>query len=120
MKTFKEIIAWQKGYQLTLMLYRNTVQFPKGEEFGLKSQLRRAAVSVISNIAEGYKKISPKERLQFYKIAESSLEEMKCQTMLAHDLDYLHSTNYNELSKLEDETGKVLNGLIQAQRNFIS
>ena len=120
MKTFKDIIAWQKGYQLTLMLYRDTVQFPRGEEFGLKSQLRRAAVSVISNIAEGYKKTSPRERLQFYKMAESSLEEVKCQTMLAHDLGFLDSTNHNELSRLENEAGKVLNGLIQAQRNFLS
>ncbi len=53
MKTFKDIFAWQKGYQLTLLIYRYTASFPRSEEFGLKSELRRAAVSFISNIAEG-------------------------------------------------------------------
>ena len=116
MKTFKEIIAWQKGYELTLKIYKLTAAFPKNEEFGLKSQLRRAAVSIISNIAEGFKKLSLKERLYFYKTSESSLEEVKCQTMLSKDLTYFNSTTYSELSKLEDETGRVLRGWMDSQK----
>ena len=115
MKTFKDIIAWQKAYNLTLQIYKITSNFPKHEEFGLKSQIRRATVSIISNIAEGFKKISKKERNRFYKIAECSLEEVKCQSMLAHDLDYLNSSNYASVSNLEDETGRVLRGWINSQ-----
>ncbi len=116
MKTFKDIIAWQKSYELTLEIYKLTANFPKSEEFGLKSQIRRAAVSVISNIAEGFKRLGIKDRVHFYKISESSLEEVKCQSMLAHDLGYLDSTNYTELSKLEDRTGKILRGWIKSQK----
>ncbi len=116
MKTFKDIIVWQKAYKLTLKIYKLTIDFPKNEEFGLKSQVRRVAVSIILNIAEGFKRMGLKERVHFYKIFESSLEEIKCQTMLTYDLDYLSSTNYSELSKLEDETGRILRGWINSQR----
>jgi len=116
MKTFKDVMAWQKGYELTLRIYRETAVFPKSEEFGLRSQVRRAAVSVISNIAEGFKKYSSRERIHFYKIAESSLEEVKCQTMLAHDLGYLDAQSYGNLTRLQDETGRILFGWITAQK----
>jgi len=115
MKTFKDIIAWQKAYTLTLRLYKATSDFPSSEEFGLKSQIRRATVSVISNIAEGFKRMSKKDQVHFYKIAESSLEEVKCQTMLAHDLNYLSSDLYQEICKIEDESGRVLRGWIKSQ-----
>lgn len=116
MQTFKDIIAWQKAYKLTLKIYKETANFPKSEEFGLKSQLRRASVSTISNIAEGFKKTSKKEKVHFYKIAECSLEEVKCQTMLCADLGYLSRDQYSEIESLENETGKTLNGWINSQR----
>ena len=116
MKTFKDIIAWQKAYQLTLKIYKETTDFPKSEEFGLKSQLRRACVSIISNIAEGFKKISTKEKIHFYKIAECSLEEVKCQTMLCVDLGYFNKDQYKKIELLENESGKTLNGWINTQR----
>ena len=98
MQTFKDIIAWKKAYELTLLIYRQTSDFPKNEEFGLKSQLRRASVSIISNIAEGFKKISVKEKLYFYQISECSLEEVKCQSMLACDLNYFEKDVYEKNS----------------------
>jgi four helix bundle protein len=116
MKTFKDIIAWQRGYELTLQIYKLTTKFPNHEEFGLKSQMRRAAVSIISNIAEGFKKIGLKERQYFYKTAECSLEELKCQSMLALDLGYFSPENYATINKLEDDTGKVLYGWIKSQK----
>jgi len=116
MKTFKDVIVWQKAYKLTLLVYRLTSNFPKSEEFGLKSQLRRAAVSIISNIAEGFKKFGHKERIRFYKISESSLEEVKCQSMLARDLSYLSSDEHQLLSQLKDEVGRLLYGWIKCQR----
>jgi four helix bundle protein len=120
MKTFKEIIAWQKGYKLTLLIYKVTSGLPRSEEFGLKTQLRRAAVSIISNIAEGFKRKSFKEALHFYNRSESSLEEVKCQTMLAYDLGYFKLQIYEELAHLQNETGKVLCGWIYSQKKLLT
>lgn len=75
MKTFKDIIAWQKAYELTLGIYKNTMAFPRNEEFGLKSQIRRASVSIISNIAEGFKRNGKKDKLRFYNQSEFSLDK---------------------------------------------
>jgi len=117
METFKDVIAWQKAYQLTLLIYKYTRDFPKNEEFGLKSQVRRAAVSIISNIAEGFKRNGKNDQLRFYNTAQSSLEEVKCQIMLACDLGYFGKPRYVELDQLSDEVGKVLYGWIQSQKN---
>jgi four helix bundle protein len=119
MKTFKEIVAWQKGYELSLNIYKITSVFPKSEEFGLKSQLRRAAVSVISNIAEGFRRASLKDGIQFYNYSEASLEELKCQTMLAHDLGYLDDKAFGVMEHLQNETGKVLCGWIKSQKSLL-
>lgn len=116
MKTFKDIIAWQKAYQLTLLIYKYTRDFPRNEEFGLKSQMRRAAVSVISNIAEGYKRTHLKDKIKFYNQAQSSLEEIKCQLLLSFDLHYLELGKFRETDQLADETGKVLYGWIESQK----
>ena len=115
MKTFRDIIAWQKSYQLTLKIYQYTGSFPKSEEFGLKSQIRRASLSIISNIAEGFKRTCLGDRLKFYNLAEASLEEVKCQTLLSHDLTYFTSEQFKELVFLEEESGRVLNGWIRSQ-----
>lgn len=115
MQTFKEIIAWQKAYELTLLVYKYTVDFPRHEEFGLKSQIRRAAVSIISNIAEGFKRKSVKDRLNFYNHSEASLEELKCQLMLSFDLGYLHQDGYKRIYALSEETGRILHGWIKSQ-----
>ena len=116
MKTFKEIIAWKKGYQLTLLVYRLTARFPPCEEFGLKSQLRRASASIISNIAEGFKRNGKKDQLHFYNLSQSSLEEVKCQLMLAQDLGYLKLDDFKKTDDLADESGKILYGWIQSQQ----
>ena len=116
MRTFKEIIAWQKAYQLTLLIYKYTADFPRSEEFGLKSQIRSAAVSVISNIAEGFKRNGKKDRLCFYNRSEASLEEVKCQSLLSSDLKYINQIQYAEIEQLQDETGRVLDGWIKSQQ----
>ena len=72
-KTFQDIYTWKKGYKLTLKIYEATKNFPKSEAFGLKSQLRRAAVSCISNIAEGFKRLGAKDSLHFYNYSQASL-----------------------------------------------
>lgn len=114
--TFKNLLAWQKAYELALLIYKCTKLFPKNEIFSLTSQIRRASVSVISNIAEGFKKNSKKERVHFYKIAECSLGEVKCQVMLSKDLDYINVEQYKELEDLQNRVGRLLNGWIQKQK----
>jgi len=73
-------------------------------------------VSVISNIAEGFKRRHSKDQLHFYNQSQSSLEEIKCQLMLAHDLNYLNSSDYKKIEQLSDENGKILYGWIQSQK----
>lgn len=120
MKTFRDMIAWQKGYQLVLRIYKYTADFPKSEEYGLKSELRRASVSYISNIAEGFKKNSKKEGIHYYNRSECSLEEVKCQIMVSLDLGYLNKINFSELSVLCEECGKLLSGWIKSQKQFLA
>lgn len=114
-KTFRDIIAWQKAYDLTLKIYKYTNKFPKNEEFGLRSQIRRASISIISNIAEGYKRNGKKDRIKFYNQAETSLEEVKTQSLISYDLDYFKTKEYQDLNEMQDEAGRVLNGWIQSQ-----
>lgn len=115
-KTFKEIIVWQKAHQLTLEVYGVTKEFPKFEEFALANQMRRCAVSIPSNIAEGFNRKSLKDSLHFYTIAEGSLEELKYQILLAKDLNYINEDCYNKLMNLAEEVGKLLNGWKKSQK----
>jgi four helix bundle protein len=115
-KSFKEITAWQKAHQLVLQIYQLTEKFPKQELFGLSIQIRRAAVSIPSNLAEGFKRKSKKDTLHFYNIAESSLEEVKYQLLLAKDLKYFSYSEYENIVSQADEVGCVLNGWIKSQR----
>lgn len=76
-KSFQDVVVWQKAHKLVLAIYKETNQFPREEVFGLTSQIRRATVSVPANIAEGFKRIGLKDKIRFYNIAQSSLEEVK-------------------------------------------
>jgi four helix bundle protein len=87
-KTFTELIVWQKAHAFVLSAYKPTETFPKSEIYGLSSQLRRAAVSIPANIAEGYKKRGPADKARFMNMAQGSLEEVKYYLILAHDLTY--------------------------------
>ena len=88
-KRFEDLTVWQKAHALTLAVYRCTAIFPKFELYGLTSQMRRAAVSVPANIAEGFKRRSRPEKMRFLNIAQGSLEELRYYFMLARDLGYL-------------------------------
>ena len=89
LKSFKELIVWQKAYELVLEIYKITKDFPKFEAFGLVQQMRRAAVSIPSNIAEGYSRKHKTEYHQFLSIAYGSLAELETQYLLSIDLDYI-------------------------------
>jgi len=106
--------VWQKAHVLALKTYRATRDFPAEERFGLVSQMRRAAVSVPANIAEGFKKRGQKDKANFYNIAQGSLEELRYYIILSKDLEYL--TDAGALLSHLDEVGRMLHGLASAVR----
>ena len=109
-----KLIVYQKAHQLVLKIYEVTKEFPKDEQFGLTSQLRRAAVSIPSNIVEGKARGSSKEYKRFLLMARGSLEEVKYQLLLAKDLRYIDENMYAEVLNLAKEVGRTLNGLMVA------
>ncbi|MBI3336750.1 four helix bundle protein [Candidatus Peregrinibacteria bacterium] len=115
-KTFKEMTVWQKAHELVCHLYKATESFPRSETFALTSQMRRAAVSIPSNIVEGFQRNSGKDSVHFYNIAQGSLEELKYQILLAHDLQYISLEQYKVLHALTEDVGRLLNGWIKVQR----
>lgn len=104
-KSFQDLIVWQKAHQLVLSVYRYSEDFPKKEIYGLISQIRRAAISVPANIAEGFKKKGKADKNRFMNIAQGSLEECRYYLILAKELGYGDSLEL--LSKLE-EVSKLL------------
>lgn len=114
LRTFKDLSAWQKAYQLCLKIYKITQLFPKDEQYGLCSQIKRSAVSIPSNIAEGYTRHQTLEYIRFLYIAYASLAELETQLMLAKDLNYLDTATYNEASNLRGEVQRIMYGLIKS------
>lgn len=106
--SFESVVAWQKAHSFTLLVYRLTREFPKEELFGLVSQLRRAAISIEANIAEGYKKLSKADKLRFLNISEGSLAECRNYIILARDLEYIDEKQYVELYFALEEASKLL------------
>ena len=119
-KSFTDLIVWQKGHIFVVDLYRVTDTFPKKEIFGLVSQLRRAGVSFTSNIAEGYSRESYKERVKFYFIALGSLYEIQNQLLIARDVGYLQVNEFENLIDKTIELTKMTNGLIKKTKSFLN
>ena len=110
-KSFKNLIVWQKSHQFVLGIYKFTRTFPKEELFVLTSQFRRAAISIPANIVEGFKRKGKADKIRFFNIAQSSLEECRYYLILANDLEYGHS---DELNNLIEEVSKILDAYIKA------
>ena len=115
----RTVLAWQMGMALVTEIYRETAGFPADERFGLTTQLRRAAVSVPSNIAEGKGRDSKKEYVQFLYRARGSLLEVETQLEIAHNLAFTSDVRFAELCSRIDEAGKTLNGLISSTEKQI-
>jgi four helix bundle protein len=113
-KNYSELIAWQQAIELVAAVYRATQEFPKDEMYGLTSQLRRAAVSVPSNIAEGQGRKSTNEFLHHLSVAHGSLREVETQVHIAARLGYLGANQKNDLLDLAAEVGRLINGLYNA------
>ncbi len=117
MKTHKDLIVWQKSIQMVLFVYKFTENFPKEELYGLTSQMRRAAVSIPSNIAEGHGRCSDKELIRFLFISLGSSAELETQLVIANKLSFLDEAVYLQLSGLNDEIIKMLSSLIRSKNN---
>ncbi len=111
-ENYRDLIAWQKAMGLAVSVYRCTRLFPRDEIYSLTSQMRRAAVSVQSNIAEGKGRHSQKELVQFLYHARGSLLELETQLSIAHDLEYMDLQVFRSLESQTKELGRILNGLI--------
>jgi four helix bundle protein len=109
--SYRDLIAWQKAKDLSVAIYRATLDLPKAEVFGMTSQMRRAAVSVPCNIAEGQGRASKGEFRHFLGIARGSLLELQTQIIIATELDYLSYTTSRSLLQNSDELLKIINGL---------
>ena len=110
-QNYSQLIAWQKAMEMVTMIYRVTKQFPKEEMYGLTSQIRRAAVSIPSNIAEGQARTSTKEFLQFLAVAQGSRAEVETQIQIALRLDYMTNNRAQEILTLLSEIRKLMYGL---------
>jgi four helix bundle protein len=111
---YRDLVAWQKGIDLCELVYRASAAFPSHEIYGLTSQIRRAAVSVPSNIAEGAGRITRGEYLQSVGYARGSLLEIETQLIVAQRLGYLDAKEIDQLMELTNEIGRVASGLIRA------
>ena len=107
-RTFKDLVLWQKAHQLVIFIYRITKEFPNEEKFDLIPQMRRAAVSIPSNIVEGHSRRSKKEFINFLSIANGSLNELRYQILLSKDLNYIDIKLFEELEQHAEEVSKIL------------
>ena len=117
LKNYKELKVWQKSYQLCLEVYRITAEFPKDEKFGLTSQIRRASVSVPSNIAEGYGRKTTADYIKSLYIAYGSNCELETQIMLSGDLGYIDGDKVKIILDEINEVERMLKALIKSLEN---
>ncbi len=110
-KSFIDLYTWKEGHKLVLMIYNATDNFPQKEVFGLVSQMRRCAVSITSNIAEGFSRSTNKDKYQFYSIAQGSLTELQNQLLIARDVGFLNTEKFQEIAKQTVVVNKLINGL---------
>jgi four helix bundle protein len=117
-QSFTDLGAWREGHQLVLTVYELTRTFPKEELFGIVSQMRRAAVSITSNIAEGFGRSSFREKVQFYSIARGSAMELQNQLIISKDIGYLSVEEFKKSEEQSTLVHKILTGLIRSSKNF--
>lgn len=111
---FEDLIAWQKARALTRSVYEVTKQGAFANDYGLANQIQRAAVSIMSNIAEGHERDNPNEFYRFLGIAKGSCAEVRCQLYVAHDVQYITDAQFQALRQQAEELGKIIGGLRKA------
>lgn len=119
-QSFRDLIVWQEGHKLVLMIYKTTESFPSRENYSLVDQMRRAVLSITSNIAEGFGRHSYLEKIHFYYLAKGSSTELENQLLVAKDLSYLSDENYQTIYKQLVSTQQLLQGLIKKSKEISS
>jgi len=119
-KEFTDLFVWQEGHKLVLLVYQYTDLFPKKEMYSLIDQMRRAATSITSNIAEGFGRQGYKEKIQFYYLAQGSLVELKNQLFIAKDVGYLSPEHFDLIMQQSNKTHQLLQGLITKSKSFLN
>lgn len=117
-ESFTDLKVWQRGHDLVVEIYQATKEFPKREVYALTDQIQRSAVSVTSNIAEGFGRHSYSDRLRFYRTARGSITELQNQLLIAKDVGYLNEDDFNELASKSTKTHKLLQGLISSTKKY--
>lgn len=110
---FTDLDIWKRAHELTMVVYKLVGQFPASERYALSDQLRRAVVSIESNIAEGFARYGKLEKRQFYYIARGSLSEVNCQLIIARDLGFLSQLQYDQANTLIVDTGRMFTAIIK-------
>lgn len=116
MSNYKDLLVWQRAIELVTMVYKATSYFPKEETYSLTSQIRRAAISIPSNIAEGSARGTTKNFIYFLNVAIGSLRELETQLIIAINLDYLQQDEFDEIKEPLHEVAKMLSGLKRSLR----
>ena len=117
-RTFRDLHAWQEAHTLVLAVYVLSKKFPREELFGLTSQLRRAAVSITLNLAEGFSRTSYKEKANFYSIGLGSLTESQNQLILALDINYITKDDFDDIWNQSIIVSKLINGLLKSTKSY--
>lgn len=114
-KGFKDLIVWQRAKELAVIVYKETESGRISQDFGLRDQLRRSAVSIASNIAEGDERDTDKESVRFFYIAKGSLAELLTQLCIAHEIGYIEEDKYGGINKRCEELGRMIGKLIKSR-----
>lgn len=113
-KSFTDLFAWKKAHNFVLDIYKTTKKFPQEERFSLIDQMRRAAISITSNIAEGFSKRTSQDKTHFYYHALASLTEIQNQLIIARDLSYITNIQFQQLAQQSIEVHKLIHGIIKS------
>jgi four helix bundle protein len=117
---FSDLIVWQKGHKLVLVIYQLTKSFPSEEKFGIISQIQRAVTSITANIAEGYERYYFKDKIRFYYNSRASLAEVQNFLFIVKDLGFIQENDFDDIFPQTTEVAKLINGLIKSTENQIS
>lgn len=117
LENFRDLTAWKEGHKLVIGIYSITKSFPVQEQFGITNQMRRAGVSITSNVAEGFVRRGLKEKAQFYYMALGSVSELQNQLIISNEIGYLDKSKFETLFEQCNSVGRLLNGLIKSTQN---
>ncbi|MBP6884955.1 MAG: four helix bundle protein [Candidatus Pacebacteria bacterium] len=112
-KKFSDLIAWKEAHKIVLFIYKETKSFPNDERFGLVDQMRRASISITSNIAEGFGRNTAKDKINFYTMAKTSLAELENQCIASRDLGYMHEIKFRIFEQQAETVNKLISSLFK-------